>query len=116
MRQSLQAVSQQPTIVGHGKNGHLCNRAIAALDTTSTLVHGCKISVHVTRVTTTTGNFFSGGRNLTKSITVRRKVGKNDQDVLLELVGVVFGGGKGKTRSDDTFDTGRMSVIGAEQS
>jgi hypothetical protein len=92
------------TIVRHGENRNLGNGAVTALDTTGTLVHGGQISVHVTRVTTTTRNLLTGGGHLTKSITVGRQIGKNDEDVLLELVGVVLGGCKGKTRGDNTFD------------
>lgn len=103
------------TIVGHGQNGDLGDGSVSASNTTSALVDGGQVSVHVTGVTTTTGNFFSGCRNLTKGVTVRRKVSKNDQDVLLELVGVVFGGGQSKTRSDDTLDTGAMSASWARE-
>jgi hypothetical protein len=92
------------TVVGHGQNGNLCNGTVTALDTTSSLVDGGQIRVHVTGVTTTTGDFLTGSGHLTKGIAVGRQVGKNDQDVLLELVGVVLGGGKGETRCDDTFD------------
>jgi hypothetical protein len=92
------------TIVRHGENRNLGNGTIAALDTTGTLVHGGQISVHVTRVTTTTRNLFTGSGDLTKSVTVGRQIGKNDEDVLLELVGVVLGGCKSKTRGDNTFD------------
>jgi hypothetical protein len=92
------------TIVRHGENRNLGNGAVAALDTTGTLVHGGQISVHVTRVTTTTRNLFTGSGDLTKSVTVGRQIGKNDKDMLLELVGVVLGGGKSKTRGDNTFD------------
>jgi hypothetical protein len=96
--------TREHTIVRHGKNGHLGDGAVAALDTTGTLVHGCQVSVHVTGVTTTTRYFFTGSRDLTKSIAVRRQVSKNDENVLLKLVGVVLGGCKSETRGDDTFD------------
>ena len=92
------------TIVRHGQNRNLGDGAVATLNTTGTLVHGGQISVHVTRVTTTTRNLFTGSRDLTKSVTVGRKIGKNDENVLLELVGVVLGGCKSKTRGDNTFD------------
>jgi hypothetical protein len=92
------------TIVRHGENRHLGDGAVATLNTTGTLVHGGQISVHVTRVTTTTRNLFTGSRDFTKSVTVGRQVGKNDEDVLLELVGVVLGSRKSETRSDNTFD------------
>lgn len=92
------------TVVRHGQNRNLCNGTVTALDTTSALVDGGQIRVHVTRVTTTTGDFFTGCRHLTKGIAVGGQIGKNDQDVFLELVCVVLGGGQGKTRCDDTFD------------
>jgi len=92
-------------LVGHGQNGNLSNGSVSSLHTTSTLVDGRQIRVHVTGVSTTTWHFLTGGRDLTKSITVCSQISKNDQDVLLELVGIVFGGGKGKTRGNDTFDT-----------
>jgi hypothetical protein len=92
------------TVVGHSQNGNLGDGTVAALYTTSSLVDGGQIRVHVTGVTTTTGHFLSGSRNLTKGIAVRGQVGKNNKDVLLELVGVVLGGGERETGSDDTFD------------
>lgn len=52
------------TIVRHGKNGNLGDRTIATLDTTSPLVDCRQISIHVTRVSTTTRHFFTGCRNL----------------------------------------------------
>lgn len=96
--------SNELTVVGHGQNRNLCDGTVTALDTTSSLVDGRQIRVHVTRVSTTTGNFFTSSRHLTEGIAVRGQIGKNDQNVLLELVGVVFGGGQGETRCDDTFD------------
>ena len=75
-------------------------------NTTRTFVDGRQIRVHVTRIATTTWHFFTSSRDLTKSITVCCQISKNDQDVLLQLVGIVFGGGKGKARSNDTFDPG----------
>jgi hypothetical protein len=92
------------TVVRHGQNGDLGNRSITALYTTSSLVDGGQIRVHVTGVTTTTRHFFSGSGDLTKSVAVGGQVGENDKDVLLELVGVVLGGGEGETGGDDTLD------------
>lgn len=110
MRQSSWAKFRQLTIVGHGQNGHLCDGTVTALNTTSTLVHGGKISVHVTGVTTATGDLLAGSGDLTKGITVGRQVGENDENVLLQLVGVVLGGGQGETGSNDTLDAEILSV------
>ena len=93
-------------VVRHGENGDLGNRTVSSFDTTSTFVDGGQIRVHVTRVTTTTRHFFSGGGNLTESVAVGGQVGENDEYVLLELVGVVLGCGEGETGSDDTLDAG----------
>jgi hypothetical protein len=92
------------TIVGHSQDRNLGNGPVSPFYTTCSLVDGGQIRVHVTGVTTATGHFFSGCRDLTESIAVGGQIGKNDQDMLLELVGVVFGGGKGETRGNDTLD------------
>lgn len=55
-------------IVGHGENGDLSNGPVAALDTASSLVESCQIGIEVTWVTSTTGYFFSRGRNFSKGI------------------------------------------------
>ena len=91
-------------VVRHGENGDLGDGAVAAFDAASSLVDGGQVRVHVTRVTAATGHFFASGGNLAQGVAVRGEVGEDDEDVLLELVGVVFGGREGKTRSDDTFD------------
>jgi hypothetical protein len=102
-------VNPQPlTIVGHGQNGHLRDGAVTALNTTSTLVHGGKIGIHVTGVTTATGHLFAGSGDLTKGITVGGQVSENDENVLLQLVGVVLGGGQGETGGNDTLDAGEI--------
>jgi hypothetical protein len=95
-------------VVRHSQNGNLSNGAVSTFDTTCTLIDGRQISVHITRVTTSTRDFFSGSGDLTQGIAVGGKIGKNDEDVLLKLVGVVFGGGEGKTRGNDTLDTRRV--------
>ena len=95
----------QRTIVRHSQDRDLCDGAVSSFDTSCALVDGGQIRVHVTGVTTTTWHFFSGGGNLTQGIAVRRQVRQDDQDMLLQLVSVVFSRGQRKTRSDDTLDT-----------
>jgi hypothetical protein len=101
------------TVVGHSQNRNLSDGSVTTLYTTSSLVDGGQIRVHVTGVSTATGHFFTGSGDLTKSIAVGGQVGKNDEDVLLELVGVVLGGGEGETGSNDTLDTitGQQSFL-----
>lgn len=47
---------------------------------------------------------------LTKSIAVCGKIGENNEDMLFELVSVVFCCGQRQTRSDDTFDTTKDDI------
>ena len=96
---------KEQTIVRHSQDGNLSDGTVTALNSSGTFVHGGQVSIHVTGVTTTTGNFFSCSGNLSKSITVGGKISHDNQDVLLQLVGVVLGGGQGETRGDDTFDS-----------
>lgn len=98
-------------VVGHRQDGNLGDGAISSRHTASSFVDGRQISVHVTRETTTTRNFFSSGGNLTKGIAVGRQVCQDDQNVLLKLVGVVLGCRKGKARGNDTLDTVEMSAM-----
>src|ERR1700710_2472252 len=88
----LRPMKKELTIVRHGQNGNLSNRAIASFNTSSPFVDGGQISVHVTRITTATGDFFASGRNLSQSIAVRGQICENDQNMLFELISVVFSG------------------------
>ena len=91
-------------VVRHGKNGDLSDGAISALHTTSSLVDSRQIGIHVTGITTAAGDFFSGSRDFSEGIAVRRDIGQNNEDVLLELVGIIFGSGEGETGSNNTLD------------
>jgi hypothetical protein len=59
------------TVVGHSQNRNLSDGTVTALYSTSSLVDGRQIRVHVTGVSTATGHFFTGSGDLTKSVTVR---------------------------------------------
>jgi hypothetical protein len=48
------AAGMKFTVVRHGQDGNLCDGAIAALDTTRTLIDGRQVRVHVARVSATT--------------------------------------------------------------
>lgn len=93
------------TIVRHSQNGNLSDGTVTALDSSGTFVHGGQVSIHITGVTTSTRNFFSCSGDLSKSVTVGGEISHDNQDVLLQLVGVVLGSGQGKTRGDDTFNS-----------
>mmetsp|Transcript_3276 Transcript_3276/g.6039 ORF Transcript_3276/g.6039 Transcript_3276/m.6039 type:complete len:232 (+) Transcript_3276:569-1264(+) len=91
-------------IVRHGKDGKLGNGTVTSNNTTGTFVNGGKIRVHVTGVTTTPRNFFTGGRHLTQSISIGRHVRKNDQHVQVTFVSKVLSRSERKTGCDDTFN------------
>jgi len=98
-------------IVGHGKNGQLSDRTVLASDTTSTLVEGGKIGVHVTRETTTSGHFFSGSRDFSEGVGVRGHIGEDSHDVHLLLVSEVLSSGEGETGSNNTLDGGIVGQV-----
>jgi hypothetical protein len=60
----------QLTIVGHGENRNLGDGTVSSLDSTGSLVKSSQISVEVTGVTSSTGNFFSSSGNFSQSIGV----------------------------------------------
>mmetsp|Transcript_2828 Transcript_2828/g.6092 ORF Transcript_2828/g.6092 Transcript_2828/m.6092 type:complete len:274 (+) Transcript_2828:2106-2927(+) len=91
-------------IVRHSKNRKLRNGTIASNNTSSTFVNGGQIGIHITRVTTASGNFFTSSRNLTKGISVRRHIGKDSEDVQVTFVGKVLRCGESQTRGNNTFN------------
>mmetsp|Transcript_17100 Transcript_17100/g.39297 ORF Transcript_17100/g.39297 Transcript_17100/m.39297 type:complete len:306 (-) Transcript_17100:472-1389(-) len=91
-------------IVRHGKNRKLCNGTISSNNTSGTFVDGGKIGVHITGVTTTSRNFFTSSRDLTKGISVRRHIGKDGKDVQVTFVCKVFGSSESQTRGNNTFN------------
>lgn len=98
-------------IVGHGQDGDLGDGTVAASDTTSALVDGREICVHVTGVTTTSGYFFTGGRDFSEGVSVSGHVGQNGKDVHLLSVGEVLGSGESKSGGDNTFNGGVVSQV-----
>jgi hypothetical protein len=95
--------------VGHRQDRELSDGTIGATHTTGSLIDGRQIRVHVTWVTTTAWHFFSGGRDLTKGISVGGHISENGEHMHLLGVGEVLGGSKGKTRRDDTLNG---SIVG----
>mmetsp|Transcript_12769 Transcript_12769/g.19325 ORF Transcript_12769/g.19325 Transcript_12769/m.19325 type:complete len:357 (-) Transcript_12769:206-1276(-) len=91
-------------IIWHSEDRDLCDGTVTALNTTSTLVDGGKIGVHITWITTTARHLFTGSRHLTQRIGIRRHICKEHKHMLFGLIGEILGSGKGKTGSDDTLD------------
>ena len=99
------------TIVRHRQNGNLGNGTISAFDSTSSLINGRQIRVHVPRIPTSAGHFLSRSGHLTQGISIRAHVRQNDQDVLLSLVGEVLCGGESEARGNDTLDGGVIRKV-----
>lgn len=118
----LEDVKPQHTIIRHRQDRYLSDRTVPPLDSSSALINGRQICVHVTWVTSSTRNFFTSSRNLSngcqifrcfskeikylsQSICVRRHVGQDNQHMLLELICIVLRCSKGKSRGNDTFNS-----------
>jgi len=98
-------------IVGHGKDGNLSDRTIPALDSTGSLIDGRQIGVHVTGVTSSTGHFLSGRRDLSEGVSIRSHISENGKDVHLFLIGKMLSGREGKSRSNNTLNGGIVGVV-----
>lgn len=92
------------TIVGHGQDRYLRDGAVPAFYTACALVDCRQVGIHVSGIASSTGDLFSGGRDLTQSIAVRREIRKDDQNMLFELIGVILGCRKSESWSDDALD------------
>lgn len=98
-------------IVWHGKNGDLSDGTILTVDSTGSLVDGGKIGVHVTWITSSTWDFFSGSGDFSQSVGIGCHIGQNGQNVHVFLVGKMLSGGKSKSWSNDTLDGWIVSVV-----
>jgi len=98
-------------VVWHGKNWNLGDGTIFTVDSTSSLVDGGKIGVHVTWISSSTGDFFSGSRDFSQSVSIGCHIGQNGQDVHVFLVGKMLSGGKGKSWGDDTLNGWIVCVV-----
>ena len=101
-------------IVRHGQDGDLSDGAQWTVDTTSTLINGGQISVHVTWVSSTTRHFLSCCRDLTESVSIGGHIGENGEDVHVFLVRQVLSGREGQSWRDDTLDCWVVGVVHEE--
>jgi hypothetical protein len=82
-------------IIRHGKNGKLGDGSVNSLDSTGSFVDGGKIGIHITGVRSSTWDFFSGSRNFSEGISVRRHISQDDQNVEFSFVGQISSGFRG---------------------
>src|SRR5699024_6044110 len=98
-------------VAGHGEDGDLSHRALAALDNAGALVQRRQVGVEVAGVALTAGDLALGGGELTQSLTVAGHIGKDDQDVLAQVKGQVLSDGQRRTGRDDTLDDGVVGQV-----
>mmetsp|Transcript_19577 Transcript_19577/g.35526 ORF Transcript_19577/g.35526 Transcript_19577/m.35526 type:complete len:303 (+) Transcript_19577:852-1760(+) len=91
-------------VVRHRKNRKLGNGTVSAHHTSGTLINGRQIGVHITGVTTTSRDLLTSSRHLTKGVSVRTHISKNDQHVQITLVCQVLSSGKRETWCNNTFN------------
>jgi hypothetical protein len=101
-------------VIWHGQNWNLGNRSDLTLDSTSSLIDGGQIGVHVTWVTSSSWYLLSGGRDLSQGISIRGHISKNGQHMHLLLVSQMLSGGQGQSWSDDTLNGRIVGVIHEE--
>jgi hypothetical protein len=101
-------------VVGHGENGKLGDGTVLSSDSTGSLVDGGEISVHITRVSSSTWDFFSGGRDFSQGVGVGRHVSENNQHVHFFFVSQVLSSGESKSGSDNSFDGGIVGQVHEE--
>lgn len=92
------------TVVGHGQDGNLRDAAVAALHAARPLVDRRQVRVHVPRVAAAAGDFFARGGDFAEGVAIGCQVCQDDEDVLFQLVGVVFGRRQREAGGDDAFD------------
>jgi len=91
-------------IIWHRENWELSDGACTTLHTSSTLVDGGEIGVHVTWVTTAAWHLFSGGGDLAQGVCIGGHVGKNHKDVLLTCVCEILCCGQRQARGNNALD------------
>ena len=98
-------------VAGHGEDGDLGHRALAALDDAGALVQRRQIGVEVAGVALTAGDLALGGGELTQSLAIAGHIGEDDQDVLAQVKGQILGDGQRRTGGDDTLDDGVVGQV-----
>ena len=90
-------------IFRHGQNRNHGDTTILTFLTACTFIQGCKVGVHVTRITTTARNLFTRCRYLTEGVSVVRNIGQDYKYVHVLLKCKILSSGKCHTRSCDTL-------------
>ena len=68
-------------ILRHGKDRDHSDRSVLSVLTACTLIHSSKVSIHITRISTTSRNFLTGCGYLTKSICIVCNICKDNKYV-----------------------------------
>ena len=78
--------SQRNTVIRHSENGYLRDGAVSSLDSSSALVDGRQVGVHVAGEASSPRHLFACSRHLTQRLRVRGHVCQYHQNVLLTLI------------------------------
>ncbi|KAH3660774.1 hypothetical protein OGATHE_005106 [Ogataea polymorpha] len=103
-------------VVRHGQNWNLGNGSVSSFHTTSSLVDSRQVSIHITRISSSTWHFFSCGRHLSQSVGIRRHIRQNGQHMLFCLVGKIFGSSQRQSWCNDSFDSRVVSQVQEQRS
>mmetsp|Transcript_28914 Transcript_28914/g.70484 ORF Transcript_28914/g.70484 Transcript_28914/m.70484 type:complete len:305 (+) Transcript_28914:751-1665(+) len=91
-------------IVFHREDRDLGNGSVAARNTTSSLVDGGKVSVHVSRISSPARNLATSRRHFTQRICVRRHVSEDYQNMHLPFIGKILCRGQSQSRCNNPFN------------
>ena len=98
-------------VAGHGQDGDLGDRTLAALDDTGALVQAGQVRIQVAGEALTAGDLALGGGELAQSLAIAGHIGQDDQHVLVQVKGQVLGHRQGGARGDDTLDDGVVGQV-----
>ena len=96
-------------IVRHGQDGDLGNRSCSAPDDSRALIKSSELTVQISGISFTGGDFSLRGGNLTHGLAEGGDIRQNDQDVHAFFKSQILRSGKGDLRRQKTFTTGSLA-------
>ena len=91
-------------IFRHGQDRNHGNGAGLASLATRALIHGCKVGIHITRITAASRNFLAGCGDFAKRIRIVCDVRQDDKDMHIFLKCQIFRCREGHARCGNTLD------------
>ena len=90
-------------VVRHGQDGDLGDRSCSAPDDSRALIKSGELTVQISGISFTGGDFSFGGGNLTHGLAEGGDIRQDDQDVHAFFKSQILRGGKGDLRRQKTF-------------